>query len=611
MSLLKRKDLIFLFVPGIIGGIVILSIWLLDIQLLNFQEAYFREVAEETRRNNFFLVQAFQDLLEANELDKMHRIINGFRGPDPMIVRIVAQGQGPVMETESAPGDLARRIRDPEIREIFRENRDEEVTVTYDRTLKTFMIYHAVRFPAGGRNYALLMAAKCNSMTLLMRQTQKGILILTVLGVVSSLALAVYFAFWVRSPLNRLFASISRIAAGELDFPVYVPRRGLIREIALCLKMLTEQLKKQIVSLRDGANERETILNSLTEAVLLTDASGRVSRWNRTAGELFFLHAAPEAAAKEETGAEKKPGMVEETREYECPAELRSCVQCARESGSYSGELKFIRDEREYQLLVHVVSFYREGRQFFLISATDLSEIRKLENDRREFIAAISHEMKTPLTGIVGAVDAINNGALENAEYKERCIETLNSQSERLHLLLVNFLTLSALENMPRAGENTFLPFSARSLVRSSVELCRSAAEAAEIELVLTHCDSCEIQGDELLLQQALNNLIENAIHHSGTCRIEVSANLRSSGAELDFCVRDYGCGIAPEHQARIFKRFYRVPGGRNRRQQQGNGIGLAIVKHVALYHYGTVSVFSRPGEGAEFHIVLPLRPGH
>ncbi len=586
---MARKDTVLLFIPAIIGGIILLSIFLLDIQLANFQEAYFQEVGEETKRNNFYLVRVFRDLLESNQLDKMHRMLNSNHGPNPMIVKIIARGKGVIMETEGGPAYLVAHIREPEIKDIFKTNRDEDVLVKFDKTLNSFMVYHSVRFRAGGQDYVLVMASKCNSMTLLMRQTRQGILILTVLGILSTLTLITYFCYWIRSPLNRLFASMSKIAAGELEYPVYIPKSGLIREIALCLQSLTEQLKKQILSLRDDANEREAILNALTEAVLLIDADGRVRQWNKTAGNLFY--------------PEKKDGEIDG---QECPEELREYIRQAAQNGSCSAELAIRREEQVFQLLVNAVSFTRAGRCFFLVSVTDLSDIRKLEACRSEFIAAISHEMKTPLTGIVGAVDAINNGALDNEDYKARCIETLTLQSERLHVLLLNFITLTSLENMRKGSENSFLPLQATAVIRSSLEVCRPAAEAAGIILETGECDPAEFQGDSLLLQQALNNLITNAILHSGTKRIQVSA-VRTDETHIDFRVRDCGCGIAPEHQDRIFKRFYRIPAGG--RKQSGSGIGLAIVKHIALYHHGTVSVRSIPGKGAEFHMILPLDP--
>ena len=588
---MARKDTVLLFVPAIIGGIIILSIFLLDIQLANFQDAYFEEVAEETKRNNFYLVRVFRDLLESNQLARMHRMLNSNLGPNPMIVKIIARGKGVIMETERVPDYLAEHIREPEIKDMFKANREENVLVKFDHTLNSFMIYHSVRFHARGQDYVLVMASKCSSMTLLMRQTRLGILILSFLGILSTLTLVTYFIYWIRSPLNRLFASMSKISAGELEYPIYVPKSGLIREIALCLQSLTEQLKKQILSLRDGANEREAIFNALTEAVLLVDPEGRVKQWNKTAEELFYEGEVPQ----------------KDTEMPFCPKELRDFLRKADETGECSGELMIRRGEQIYQLLVNAVSFTRENRHSFLISATDLSDIRKLEAYRSDFIAAISHEMKTPLTGIVGAVDAINNGALDNADYKARCIETLTLQSERLHTLLLNFLTLTSLENMRKGTENSFLPIRSTSVIRSSVEVCRPAAANAGIKLEIGECQAVEFSGDSLLLQQALNNLITNAILHSNAKRITVSAEQK--GTRISFCVRDDGCGIPEEHQTRIFKRFYRVPAGG--RKQNGSGIGLAIVKQIAIYHNGTVSVHSEPGNGTEFHIVIPLSPPH
>ncbi|MBS1371496.1 MAG: hypothetical protein HPZ91_16245 [Lentisphaeria bacterium] len=583
---MAKKDSVLLFIPALIGGIIVFSIFLLDIQLANFQEAYFREVADETKRNNYFLVRFCKEQLEANDLDKLRRLFRS-SGPNPMVARIIARGKGGVVETENAPEYLLEHIRSPEVRGMFKENKREDVLVKYDEALKSFMVYHSARFNVDGQDYILVMASKCNSMTMLMRQTRQDMIVLTILGILSTVVLIIYFSYLVRSPLNRLFASMSKIAAGELEYPVYVPRYGLVHEIAICLQSLTEQLKKQIATLRDEATEREIILNSLTEALLLVNATGRVERCNRTACELFY------------------PGMDPDAPEMpECPGELKAYIRNVGDSGIRSEELCVKRGEKELRLLANAVSFTRDGGRYVLVSITDLTDIRKLEAYRTEFIAAISHEMKTPLTGIVGAVDAINNGALENEEYKARCIQTLTLQSERLHALLQNFLTLNSLEYMPKGAENDFLPVQPQAVVRSAMEVCKPEAEASGIELAAGECCSCEFPGDALLLQQALNNLISNAIHHSETKRIEISAAV-TPDRHIDFRVRDYGCGIAPEHIDRIFKRFYRIP--TNRGPQKGNGIGLAIVKHVALYHNGSVSVASRPGEGSCFHLLIPL----
>ncbi len=583
---MARRDSVLLFIPALIGGIIIFSIFLLDIQLADFQNAYFREVIDEAKRNNYFVVQFCKEQLEINDLDKLRRLFRS-RGPNPVVAKLIARGKGTLVETENAPEYLTRHIRSPKIKWMFRENEREDVIVKYDENLKAFMVYHSAHFRVGDQEYLLLMAAKCNSMTMLVNQTRRGMIVLTLLGILATGVLIAYFCYLVRSPLNRLFASTSKIAAGDLDYPIYVPRHGLVREVALCLQSLTEQLKKQIVSLRDDANERKAILDTMTEAILLINADGRVERCNLTACRLFFPGTSPTDVGTPE-----------------CPYELREIIRNADGPDIRSGEIRFTCNGKELQLLINAVSFIRDSSKYVLVTLTDLSDIRKLEADRAEFIAAISHEMKTPLTGIIGAIDAINNGALDNEEYKSRCINTLSLQSERLHDLLQNFLTLNSLENMRQGTENDFLPVQAAAIVRSAVEVCKPQAEAAGIELVITRCDQVEFPGDMLLLQQALNNLISNAILHSGTRKVEVSATVTTEHT-LDFSVRDYGCGIATEHIEHIFKRFYRVPASRT--SSRGNGIGLAIVKHIAIHHGGCVSLDSTPGAGSSFHLRIPL----
>ena len=223
---MARKDTVLLFVPAIIGGIIILSIFLLDIQLANFQDAYFEEVAEETKRNNFYLVRVFRDLLESNQLGKMHRMLNSNHGPNPMIVKIIARGKGVITETEGVPAYLVEHIREPEIKDIFKTNREENVLVKFDRNLNSFMIYHSVRFHARGQDYVLVMASKCNSMTILMRQTRLGILILSLLGILSTLALT-GFALWVSSFSSNSLLSLALTVLMALLPYACIPLSGI------------------------------------------------------------------------------------------------------------------------------------------------------------------------------------------------------------------------------------------------------------------------------------------------------------------------------------------------------------------------------------------------
>lgn len=587
-KIMMRKHSSLLLIPALLISVVGLAIMLLNIQLSNFQRTYFQEVEEETKGNNYYLARTFRNLLESGQLDKMRRILNRKSKdyPNPMVVKLIKKGTGAILESENVPPQLAAHVREPQIRKLFKNYGNERVLVKYDENLRAFMIYHSTRFMVGNQEYMLVMASKCTSMTLLMNQTLHAVWLLTLLGIFTTVVLIIYYFILFRNPLNRLLASTSRIVAGELEYPIFIPKHSLIREIALGLRALTEQLKKQILSLQDDAREQEAVMNALTEAMLLVGPDDRVIRWNRSAEKMFY----PE-------------GLDKISSSMECPEEIKQCIRKIENNALYSEKLVLTRGKQDLYLLVNAVSVTREECCYTLISATDITELSKLDAAHREFIAAISHEMKTPLTGIVGAIEAINNGALEHEEYKVRCIATLRTQSERLHSLLLNFLTLTSLENDNFGMEKVFLPIQGATLLRGAADVCMQTAENAGIKLLLTLQEKLEVFGDYQLLQQGLSNLIQNAIMHSGTDRIELS--VRKNDEYADFCVKDYGCGIAPEHQKQIFKRFYRISS--EKKKVQGSGIGLAIVKHVALYHGGKADIISKTGKGAEFHILIPL----
>lgn len=585
-----RKHGVLLLVSGVVVLISISAIVMLAEQYVDFRNTYFREIGEETKRNNFFLVRTFKSLLKKGDLERMNYVCSGFQGPNPMVIKIIERGKGPIFTSSDGPQNLLEHVSEPETRKLFRSHTDENVTFRFVDQMRSYMIYHAVRFTIGEQHYILVMASKCNSVTLLMKQTRMAIIFLSVSGLLAVLAIAVYFFRNIRMPLNRLFESTSRIAAGELEAEIYIPRNGLIREIALGLSSLTEQLKQQLISFQKLAMEQEKVFDSLSEAVLVLDLNGNVLRFNRAAGKLFF----PWCSA----GSRTMPP---------CPEELLNLLkEKAPDGNTFSCRVSYSQggEAPAIPLLVSGLTFNFGAERGVLLSATDISDFERLEAEHREFIAAISHEMKTPLTGIIGAVDAISSGALDKPEYKVRCLETLHSQASRLNTLLLNFLTLNSLEHPGSDRDKNFLPVKIHSIVRSAVEINRANAENRNIEIVMKDiARQMELQCDAQLLVQALSNLIGNAVFHSGSEMIEVEVGTNEDGM-ADFVVRDFGRGVPAEHREKIFTRFYRLPSGSG--HFQGSGIGLAIVRSIALYHHGKVFVTDNPAGGAEFHLLIP-----
>ncbi|MFS4488290.1 sensor histidine kinase [Dietzia kunjamensis] len=247
------------------------------------------------------------------------------------------------------------------------------------------------------------------------------------------------------------------------------------------------------------------------------------------------------------------------------------------------------------------------GEQFVVVFADDDSEHRRMEAARRDFVANVSHELKTP----VGAMAVLAEALLESKDDPES-VEYFGgrvvSEAQRLGKMVSELIELSRLQGAERIRDPE--PVDVDDVVAEALRRSASAAEAAGIELITDAPSGLEVKGDWTLLVTAVSNLISNAINYSPD-HTPVSITRSATGDTVTLRVTDRGIGIAPEHQARVFERFFRVDKARSR-ATGGTGLGLAIVKHVAQNHNGAVSLWSRPGTGSTFTLELPahVEPG-
>lgn len=230
---------------------------------------------------------------------------------------------------------------------------------------------------------------------------------------------------------------------------------------------------------------------------------------------------------------------------------------------------------------------------------------RANEAFRREFTANVTHELRTPLTALLGAVEMLGDGSSLTEAERTELLDIIREQAGRLNALSGDVLALAQLERgQQEDAHGAFAPVDTAELLKRVAELEAPKARAQGIELSVAQGDAATVQGDVQLLEQALVNLVENALRYSGSDRVELSCHVRDRRAEL--AVVDFGVGIAARHLPRLFERFYRVDKARSR-ALGGTGLGLAIVKHIAQVHGGDVAVSSEPGVRTEFRLALPL----
>jgi two-component system phosphate regulon sensor histidine kinase PhoR len=238
-----------------------------------------------------------------------------------------------------------------------------------------------------------------------------------------------------------------------------------------------------------------------------------------------------------------------------------------------------------------------------LVVLHDITQLRQLENTRRDFVANVSHELKTPITSIKGFVETLLAGALKEPENAENFLKIIAKQTDRLTEIIDDLLTLSRIEQDAERRQIFLNGQKIKGVLESAIQVCESKAAAKKIALELACPDDLRALINPPLLEQALVNLIDNAVKFSEP-GIVVRLEAQREGPQVTIRVRDQGQGIPPEHLPRIFERFYRVDAGRSRKIG-GSGLGLAIVKHIALAHGGRVAVSSSPRKETVFSLHL------
>jgi len=264
-----------------------------------------------------------------------------------------------------------------------------------------------------------------------------------------------------------------------------------------------------------------------------------------------------------------------------------------------------LRNDGECFLQAHGTKLHDANNRAFgaVIVLNDVTRIRRLETVRRDFVANVSHELKTPITSIKGFVETLLDGAMNEPADAERFLRIVSRQTDRLNAIVEDILLLSCIEDQTDKAKIELEKSSIREMLESAVGVCELQAREKNIRIELECEDRLMARVNAPLMEQAVINLVDNAIKYSETGKT-VFVQASEAERELLIRVRDQGCGIDPEHQSRIFERFYRVDKARSRKMG-GTGLGLAIVKHIVLVHGGSIGVNSTPGKGTTFTIYL------
>lgn len=393
---------------------------------------------------------------------------------------------------------------------------------------------------------------------------------------------------------EQLRTNIAKLLQNKQDYPVKNTNLQHLRYVSLELSKFTDDFFKREHKAEREVSLHKAILESMVEVVIVVDQAQKILEINQAGFELLALEPETKLRGK---------NIVEVISNAELQRFIHKSITSDR---PIDQELILYGDPER------IVRAYGRnlgdtlGRNYgSLVVLNDITQIKRLETIRRDFVANVSHELKTPITSIKGFVETLIDGAVENKDECMRFLEIIARQADRLNAIIEDLLSLSRIEQGHERGIIELTLTDLNVIIKQAIENCRHEADLKNVQICLGNFKQIVIPLNASLMEQAIVNLINNAIKYSKVgSKVTVETDL--NGNEVLVRVIDLGSGIDKIALPRIFERFYRTDKARSRKEG-GTGLGLAIVKHIVQAHHGSVSVESVPGSGSTFVLHLPI----
>lgn len=532
-------------------------------------------------------------LAENNEQIQQHCLTLG-ASASVRITVILPDGRV-IGDSDDDPGVMDNHSRRPEIVEAYagKVGRSRR----FSPTLRSEMAY--VALPVVRDNAVIGVVRTAVGMTEVAAALRDVYVRIAIGGGVMALVAGVLtlmvFTRQLSVPLKQLQAGAKRFESGDLDHALPVPDNAEIGALADALNSMAAQLDEKLRTITAQSNERHAVLSSMVEGVLAVDDSER----------LITLNAAAARFLNVDVTAVRGRSIYEVLRQ----AQLQDLVRRALEGHApVEGEinLRVGDSERVLQVQGTLMQGARSAPAGAVFVLHDVTTLRQLETMRKDFVANVSHELKTPITAIKAAVETLIDDEEEDTP-RRRFAGIIVRQADRLNAIIDDLLTLARVEREDEAGHIALETCPLGAVLRGAMETCQAKARDKRIEIDTTF-EPINARINATLLEQAVVNLLDNAIKYSNA-ESPVSLQAQRVDGEVVIRVADSGPGIEARHLPRLFERFYRTDRARSR-EMGGTGLGLSIVKHVAHAHGGRVTVESTPapavGHGSVFCIHLP-----
>jgi len=497
-----------------------------------------------------------------------------------------------IADSQEDPAKLGQRDHRPEIAEALAGR--VGVATRHSYSLDVRMIYVAVPVKVNDQITGVVRAAMpFSTLSGSVRDVYAEGLIAGAFIIVVAIALSFFVSRRINTPLREMRAGVERFAVGDLHYRLAAAGSEDFAGLAEAMNSMASQLSARISKITQQRNELEAVLSSMVEAVLVIDSEERLLSVNHAAEVLFNISGERlnNRTVQEVIRNTELHRFVSRTLAGDLPVE---------------GDLTCLGDPDKF-LQAHgaILSDSQGRRAGAVVVLNDVSRLKTLENIRRDFVANVSHELKTPITSIQGFLETLREGAINDPATAGRFLDIIIKHTNRLSAIIEDLLSLSRIERDHEKGEITIQERPLKDVFEAAKKSCGERARQKDITLEFLVDDDLTARINPTLLEQAIVNLVDNSIKYSEPGN-PVLVQACKGADEVVINITDKGCGISKEHLKRIFERFYRVDKARSRRVG-GTGLGLAIVRHIVNAHNGRVTVQSSPGRGSTFSIHLPV----
>ena len=563
---MKRKLMAYILTT-IIFILIVITVLFTSI----FNHQYEENVKKNLRNNNNLLVSLLQNKSMNYEALFNHENFKNL----PIRVTLI-NDKGKVLFDSEADEEVMDN-HNARVEIIQARKSGEGFSIRFSNSVQRRMMYYATEY----NGYIIRSSLPIASIKIFSDQYIKYYFFVIILIILLSIWSSNKLSYIIVKPIRDLDFITSRIAKGELHRRVNVVSDDEIGKLGKNFNHMTDRLEATLNDVIDKQNRLEAILRSMNSGVIAVDRNNKVIMINPYAKKMFGIR-------KNIIGR----NLLDNIRDFELEKALKSNDEEYR-------EIKILWPE-ERMLRIKTTDIINRSEHIGTVAVVqDITDIKKLENIRSQFVANVSHELKTPLTSIKGFAETLKE--VDDQEIRDKFLDIINDEAERLTRLINDILILSHIEQQREVKDENV---EVNKIVSNVCDLIRNTSDKKNISLSVEGSKVENLMGDSDKLKQMLINLIDNAVKYSEPGD-SVIVGTKEEDGDCIIWVKDTGTGIPEEHIPRLFERFYRVDKARSR-AKGGTGLGLAIVKHIVILFGGTIEVDSELGVGTKFTIRIP-----